>query len=52
MQEANTLWINFMATCEGASVRGGGHLWEHPADPEEEPYLSVWATEEMQGMEL
>ena len=52
VQEANTLWVNYMATCEGVSARGGAHLWEHPADPGEEPYASVWATEEMQGVEF
>lgn len=52
VHEANTLWVNFMATCEGVSARGGAHLWEHPADPGEEPYASVWATDEMQGVEF
>ena len=27
-------------------------MWEHPADPGEEPYASVWATDEMQGVEF
>jgi len=51
VEEANVLWLNYMATCEGVSSRGGGHLWEHPADPEEEPYPSVWITPEMLNME-
>ena len=44
VKEANTLWLNYMATC-------GAHLWEHPADPEEEPFPSVWCTTEMLGLE-
>lgn len=51
VKEANLLWLNFMATCEGVSSRGGAHLWEHPAEPEEEPFPSVWCTTEMQGLE-
>eukprot|EP00438_Fugacium_kawagutii_P028962 Skav210523 [mRNA] locus=scaffold3045:172599:178253:+ [translate_table: standard] len=49
--EANTLWLNYLATCEGVSMRGGAHGWEHPADPEEEPFPSVWALPEMINME-
>ena len=49
--EANTLWLNFMAICESVSSRAGAHLWEHPADPGEPPFPSVWATVEMQMME-
>lgn len=51
VKEANTLWLNYMTTCEGVSSRGGAHLWEHPADPEEEPFPSVWCTTEMLGLE-
>ena len=45
--EANTLWLNFLAMAENVASRGGGYLWEHPADPGVEPYPSIWATEEM-----
>lgn len=51
VQEANTLWLNYMAICERISSRGGAHLWEHPADPGGPPYASIWATEEMIQME-
>ena len=51
VQEANTLWLNYMAVCEAISSRQGAHLWEHPADPGVPPYPSVWATMEMQMME-
>lgn len=40
-----------MAAYEGVSSRGGGYLWEYPADPEKEPFPSIWATEEMTSME-
>ncbi len=40
-----------MAICEAVSGRGGGHLWEHPADPGCPPYASVYVTDEMLGME-
>ena len=49
--EANTLWINTMAVAEMVSSRGGGHLIEHPGDPEEEPYPSIWILPEMINME-
>ena len=51
VDESNTLWLNYMATCEGVSSRGGVHLWEHPADPGIPPYPSIWCTEEMKNME-
>ncbi len=51
VQEANTLWLNYMAVSEAVSSRQGAHLWEHPADPGTDPYPSVWATMEMQMME-
>ena len=51
VEEANTLWLNFLAMAENVSARGGGYLWEHPADPGVEPYPSIWATEEMCNFE-
>ena len=50
--EGNVLAMNSMALCEGVSSRGGGHALEHPDDPDEYPYASIWDTEEMTGMEL
>ena len=49
--EANTLWLNFLALAESVASRGGGYLWEHPADPGVDPYPSIWATEEMCNFE-
>ena len=51
LDEANTLWINYLAYCEAVSVRGGAWLWEHPEDPGCSPYPSIWCTEEMKGVE-
>ena len=51
LEESNVLWLNFMSVCEGVSSRYGAHLWEHPADPGENPYPSVWVTDEMLGLE-
>ena len=49
--EANVLYLNSMALMERTSSRGGLHWWEHPADPGEDPYPSIWATAEMQELE-
>lgn len=51
LDESNILWLNYMSVCEGVSTRSGAHLWEHPADPGEDPYPSVWVTDEMLGLE-
>ena len=51
VREGNVLALNFIAMCEGASLRGGGHLAEHPEDPGEEPFPSLWDMAEMQDME-
>ena len=51
VDEANTLWLNYMAVCEAVSSRGGVHWWERPADPGRDPYPSIWITEEMIGLE-
>ena len=37
--------------CEALSLRGGAHLWEHPADPEIAPLPSIFATEEFTASE-
>ena len=49
--EANTLYVHTMSLMEAVSLRGGSHLWEHPADPEAFPYPSIFATEEFQHFE-
>ena len=51
VEEANVLWLNFMSAAEAVASRGGGYLWEHPADPGYDPYPSVWITDEMIGFE-
>ena len=47
VEEANVLWLNFMSVAEAVASRGGGYLWEHPADPGCDPYPSIWITDEM-----
>ena len=51
LEEANTLWINYLSVCEGVGARGGAWLWEHPADPGVSPFPSIWITDEMIGVE-
>ena len=48
---ANVLMINTLCAAEGVSTRGGGHLIEHPEEPEDERCATIWLTEEMIGME-
>ena len=52
VKEANILWLNFLAICEAVSLRGGGHLVEHPLDPNQEPFPSFWITPETLEMEV
>ena len=47
VKESNNIWLHFLALCEATSLRGGGHAWEHPGDPGQEPYSSIWITPEM-----
>ena len=51
VEEANLLWLNFLAMAEAVASRGGSYLWEHPADPGCDPYPSIWATDEMCNFE-
>ena len=51
VQEANTLWLNFLAVAEAVGCRGGGYLMERPADPGCDPYPSIWLTEEVLALE-
>ena len=51
VEEANDLWVNFWALAEGVSVRGGGYLMEHPADPGVPPYPSMWQIPDLIEME-
>ena len=52
MSEGNVLLVHFLAICEGVAEHGGGVLLEHPADPEEEPMPSIWATQLVQAWEV
>ena len=52
VREGNVLMVNFLALCEAVSLRGGGHLLEHPADPGRDPFPAIWSTEELQALEL
>ena len=53
---ANILALNSLALTEGCSLRGGGHLLEHPADPlvvqpwNSNPIASLFGTDEYKGM--
>lgn len=51
VEEANDLWVNFWAMCEAVSLRGGCYLMEHPADPGQDPYPSMWLIQEVVEME-
>ena len=51
VREGNVLMVNFLALAEAVSLRGGGHLLEHPADPGCEPFPSIWSTEELRALE-
>ena len=51
VRESNVLTMNTIALMEGVSLRGGGHLLEHPADPGEPPYPSIWSTDEVIGFQ-
>ena len=52
LTEGNLCMINFMALCEAVAVRGGLYLQEHPEDPGEDPFPSIWATAEHAAFEL
>ena len=37
--------LNYQSLAEALVVRGGVRILEHPDDPGEEPFPSVWATD-------
>ena len=43
--EANLCLVNLAGISEGVSLRGGAHGMEHPADPGEDPFPSIWDTD-------
>ncbi|CAE7904063.1 unnamed protein product, partial [Symbiodinium sp. KB8] len=50
VEEANTLYKHSMALCDRISLYGGGFLWEHPKDPGEHPFPSIFATVEFKEL--
>ncbi len=50
VREANALMIHFLALAEALALRGGVFLLEHPADPGQEPFPSVFATPQLTEM--
>ena len=48
--EANVLLFNFLGLCEAVRAQSGSFLIEHPADPGEPPYPSIWILEATQGL--
>ena len=49
--ESNTLYVNSLGLMERVSSRQGLHFWEHPEDPGEHPFPSIWDTDEMLELE-
>ena len=49
--ESNTLYVNSLGLMERVSSRQGLHFWEHPEDPGEQPFPSIWNTDEMLELE-
>ncbi len=47
--EANVLMLNSLGLMEPCVLHGGLALLEHPEDPGEDPYPSIWNTEEWRG---
>ena len=41
------LMLNFLALCEALVLRDGVYVLEHPADPNEDPFPSVFATSQL-----
>ncbi len=50
VKEANLLMVNFIGLCEALGLRGGMFVFEHPEDPELEPYPSVFDTDTFKNM--
>ena len=50
LDEGNLLMLNHLAPCGGVAGRGGAWGLEHPDDPEEEPYPSIFDTDILRGL--
>ena len=44
VREANVLIVNFVVLAEEVVIAGGLYALEHPVDPGEDPYPSIWST--------
>ena len=44
VQESNLLLVNYVVLAEAVVMAGGLFALEHPEDPGEDPYPSIWST--------
>ena len=51
LDEGNLTMLNFLSFCEAAALRGGLWLLEHPEDPGEGPFPSIWAMDLERALE-
>ena len=51
LNEGNHLMLNHLTLCSGVACRGGAWGVEHPDDPEEEPFPSIFDTDILKGLE-
>ncbi len=49
--EVNTLAVNYLSLCEALALRGGIYALEHPEDPGEDPFPSLFNTDLLKSME-
>ena len=52
VREANMLIVNFIVLAEEVANAGGLFVLEHPEDPGQPPYPSIWSTALVQDFEL
>ena len=52
VREANILIVNFVVLAEEVVNAGGLYALEHPVDPGEAPYPSIWSTSLVQDFEI
>ena len=51
VREANMLIVNFVVLAEEVARAGGLYVLEHPVDPGEPPFPSIWAKSLIQDFE-
>eukprot|EP00959_Pyramimonas_sp_CCMP1952_P096079 2008951-Pyramimonas_sp.AAC.1 len=49
--EANVLLSNFLGLCDTVEQYGGAYLMQHPIDPHEEPFPSIWDLDAVKVLE-